>query len=922
MVVALREQQQPKKSKLSLFRLVKASTKPAPPSPHTRSSHDSQTTFYDSHPAHASSAQQAAPRSSSTNRIIRATRDAESQRGAPPIAVHYQFPEASNLPRNDRWASSTDEYDYYTHAEAQYRRSRADSLPLQGFVHPTEQASAPLAPTGRLNVPALARIQTQAMLPSKHSRQRSHFSIPDVVVTTCEEEGEEQVVELEIPPNKRRSYVLRDASEERGQEQRSFKKSSSATVRRPAPLIRFDTQEMKTIGMTRTGSIPSISSAGSLASLAEVATATSSTPTSSASSSLSKGSTAKRNRKPTFPLLFGRRTSDSSKSNAASQIYVEEPLPYSPTTPTSAPANYGDSFRSAQPDGLLFSSNPTSASTNPPPSRNIFTRAISGLPSPPVTPTSPPRSALRKQMKAKAKEELALIKELERVDKLVKQHDDKARKAQEKIEAKNRKRAAKLAQINQEFERPSLDTRPSVDTFSSGRSQPVPDNRILIRTVFKASTKAPATAGVGRRVSIRGGAAEVRTGHGERRGSEPTLVQSSSPPEQRASGTTPFSVELPGDESLSFSNPRAAPQPNVAPKLPEQTAPLSLSKQNEGRSSLPKNSSPPRPTRPAPAVPIPTEQQESCSEHVADLNVAEADTSISEDADETQVWNHQSFSELSSGFTGPLPSLIQSSACNSAAGFTAVEQTNKQAEEDDQIFDVRGDYKAKLARRASVQRVLALSDAEGARLQKRASLLRKKGSQHQLKRRSCHMDGSDSQAVGGGASSSSKRSSAASSVRRRSFVRPIGDKEGWKVVGASGSEGSTVGQSENKSAPWDDWVEEHPQRRPPSPESTPTQQRVEVQVDLALAHLRAAQDADHLRKQGYTHEQSHGPNVTAENKENSKLDNNKNNFHVLGKTVHVEQDCDSPASTFRLSLALTPLQLQPLDVFSDLDGRP
>lgn len=41
-----------------------------------------------------------------------------------------------------------------------------------------------------------------------HSRHRSHFSIPDVVVTAAEEEGEGQHFEVKVPAAKRRSFVL------------------------------------------------------------------------------------------------------------------------------------------------------------------------------------------------------------------------------------------------------------------------------------------------------------------------------------------------------------------------------------------------------------------------------------------------------------------------------------------------------------------------------------------------------------------------------------------------------------------------------------------------------------------------------------------------------------------------------------------
>ncbi|CBQ68934.1 conserved hypothetical protein [Sporisorium reilianum SRZ2] len=742
MVVALREQQQtPKKSKLSLFRLGKASTKPAVPASPQSSTSSSSSTLYT---ADSSSTQQSVPRSSSRNRIVKAACEAEIQRAAAaPIAVHYQLPEASNLPRNDGWVSSQEELDHCGSVEAQYQRVRADSLPLRGFVHPAEHAGAVLEQSGRPGVPALVP-------GSKHSRQRSHFSIPDVVVTTCEEEGQEQVVELEIPANKRRSYVLRDASEDK---QRSSKKSSSAFARRPAPLIRFDADEIKSLGMTRSGSVPSTTtSSGSLASLAEIAAA--SPPSSSASSSLSRASLTKRSRKPSFPLLFGRRSAPS----------FAEPLPCSPTTPTSP---------SSQPDSLLFSSMPA-------PTRSIFARAISGLPSPPVTPTSPPvtptsppRAALRKQMKEKAREELALIKELERVDRMVKLHDDRARREREKVETRERKRAAKLA----------LNGRGSVDTVGSGHGAK--------GTVFRAA----------RRASVRGG--EQRT--------------SADSTHTRAAVAT-FSIDLPVGEPLPFSNPRVAPLPNVA--------------------------TPPRPTRAAPPVP---------SQHESRCEGAEVDTSISVDADEL-VWSRQSFSALSSA--GPLPSLIPPST-----SVAAIEHS----EQGDGI-----DVETRTARRASVQRVLALQHAA-------------QQQQQQLKRRSSHVDAHD--AV------SSKRSSAAS-VRRRIFIRALGDDEGWRVVGANGAEGAAC----------DEWVEDEPQR----------QDGVDVEVDRVLAALRDAQDAEALRQRRQDIQSEMPPRTSiddADDKENVAQ-------HVLGKTVQLEH-----GTRFRLSLALTPLQLQPLDVFADLEHR-
>lgn len=538
MVVALREQAS-KKSKLSLFRIGKSSAKAAPATEREQPTYASNT--------YPRSAEQSTPRNapspSSAARIVRSARQAASEGVPAAIAVHYQYPQSSNLPNNYHWSSTSEAdpqaSDGVDNDEQQYRRTRADSLPLQGFVHPADVAPAERKFV-QSNWPALAKIQTDVIVPSasgKHYRTRSHFSIPDVIVTTCEEEGEEQLVEISIPPNKRRSYVLREGSNT--DEGRSNKKSSAAgfgSRGRPAPLIQFEAEEIK--GMSRSGSVPSLSS--SPISPTSTTATSPSLPSSSASSSLSKGLTmGKRSRKPSFPILFGRKSLDSARANVEQQAYAEEPLPLSPTTPGS------------QPDGLLFSRHdggPVSAS----PSRSIFGRSMTGLPSPPVTPTSPSRLLTKKEIKAKAKEELALIKELERVDKLVKQHDVKARKAQEKAEAKERKRAAKLAQINQEFHDQGA-ARPSVDTTSSAK--------ISRKTIFQASTRGTSSSSLARRTSVRGAPVpDVRAFIGERRGPEPILSNAS---EARTNVSTPFSIDLPARERLPFSQPRAAPLPMI-----------------------------------------------------------------------------------------------------------------------------------------------------------------------------------------------------------------------------------------------------------------------------------------------------------------------------------------------------------------------
>ncbi len=240
MVVALREQA-PKKSRLSLFRLGKATKSAAP------SRQDASTPR--SYPDASS-----IPRNSQGDGA-RLARQTASQGAAPVIAVHYQYPTSTNLPGGYDWPA-TIESDVDDR-----RRTRVDSLPMQTMFADREARAG------------------------KHSRQRSHFSIPDVIVTSCDDD-EQHVVEVHVPPNKRRSYVLRDTD---ASPRSKPSKPSDPHPRRPEPLIRFDSDEMR--GMTRTSSVSSLTS--------PVAESNASTPTSSASSSLSKGS-GKRMRKASF----------------------------------------------------------------------------------------------------------------------------------------------------------------------------------------------------------------------------------------------------------------------------------------------------------------------------------------------------------------------------------------------------------------------------------------------------------------------------------------------------------------------------------------------------------------------------------------------------------------------------------------------
>ncbi|GAK66565.1 uncharacterized protein PAN0_013c4787 [Moesziomyces antarcticus] len=733
MVVALREQA-PKKSRLSLFRLGKSTKSTAP-----RQDASTPRSFPDA---------PSVPRTSQSDGA-RSARQTASEGAAPVIAVHYQYPTSTNLPGGYDWPATLES------DVDDRRRTRADSLPMQTMFAQRE------ARTG------------------KHSRQRSHFSIPDVIVTSCDDD-EQHVVELHVPPNKRRSYVLRDTDAP------PRNKPSGPHPRRPEPLIRFDSDEMR--GMTRTSSVPSLTS--------PVAESNASTPTSSASSSLSKGS-GKRMRKASFPSLFSRKSLDSSR--------VEEPLPLTPVTPSSAPAAPG-AFDRRQPDGLLFSAH----------------SGATPLPSPPATPTSPLPKLSKKELKARQKHELALIRQVERVDRLVKQHDSKARKAQEKHEAKQRKRQEKLAHANAEFH-----PAPAATPATAGR------------TIFQAATRA--APGLGRRSSARGFAAE-------RRGSEPTIPTASVEPRAAA---TPFSMDLPSAARMPFAEPRAAPKPAFAAAYKPLKAPLGMVPTGQ-------SVSPPRPLRPAPPPPAPVQDEP----------------------------RHRQASWDDLAFAAPLPSLIPASTEVISAG----------GEETDSVVEL--DEAARRARRASVQRVLALSD-EGGRLHKRNSL-RKRTSIQTLKRRS--------------------EDDFAKVDKRSSLIPRVGADEGWILEDAAADD-STAVQVDAR-----EWIED-------DRDSHGLLQH-QGEVDRVLADLHAAQE-DHLRRREATSRVADSPprptrSTRRQEPRSESIDSSDSSGTAIttesaSKDIvcfsrpfsphALETDKENAGDTaFKLELALSPLQ--PLDIFT------
>lgn len=660
-MVVVQHTQASKRSKLSLFRLGKSPKQP---------------------PAFdviAASSQQGP-----------STRHVETNTEPQDPSAQYEFPESPDaFPSPPRVTARFSSRGYDS-------RQSSDSLPMDRAL---DLALFSQGPNNNYTSPkpilhSLSRVQSEAAAMSSHSRQRSHFSIPDVIITTCEEEGNEEVVEVRIAPNKRRSYVLKA---QRGQPgafpkgSKRYNKTASMFGRKPTPLLQFTESEL---GLNDAPSIPARSASPSSIS-------------SFASSTLSKSNAAQRLRKASFPNLFGRKSLDTT-SNV---------VPQGPPTPSSAPAQSTEFQRPSMGDSAQVS-------------RGEFAEGSTDLPSPPITPECLPTARSKKEQKAKAKEEQALVKDVERVSRLVKQHDQKTQKALEKAQAKELKRTAKLG--------------PSRDQQGHGDAQKVAAKK----TVFSATTKASSSAALGRRTSVRSTAA----------------VRSVDPSKRD-----------------SFKFPRPAPQPkvqlvyrNVHPVA--VGGPSAVSSFDNSDDIKPETITPPRPQRPV--------TSDLTSPTALD---SEAAGNVSEDF-EAHAWAPSSWSSFEPAFTGHLPSLIVTSSSSSSGSSTSSHSlplslvTRPSDVFSDDVAVETEDEAARRLRRASVQRVLALSDAGSNLLQKQDSLRKRHSQTQALKRRSSRLEASDSADSFGGKSGESSKRSSMKAYKRISLGRDLAQSAGWQVV--------------------------------------------------------------------------------------------------------------------------------------------
>lgn len=574
-------------------------------------------------------------------------------------SAQYEFPESQDsCPSPPRITAR------FSSRRSESRR-RADSLPLDRAFDaalfsqgPNNSYASPkpvLHPLGRIH-------SELAATTAGHARQRSHFSIPDVIITGCEEDGNEELVEVRIAPDKRRSYVLKGQRGHSASTHRFGKRNKASSIfgRRPTPLLTFAESE------------PPLNDSATA-----VSTSSPSSKPSFATSSLSKSSAATRLRKASFPNLFGRKSLDSVSSTSLPY----ESVPQQAATPSSAPSQ---SFAIPRP-----AVNPASeiATVNETADSLPFSR-------PPVT------SSFKKEQKAKLREEQALIKELERVNRLVKQHDQKTQKALDKAQAKEHKRSVKLVSLAEQAQISPLQR--------DAHKQPK-------QTVFTASTKASSSAALGRRTSVRSAGAVVRD-------------------------ATPGVPQPKAQIVFRTIRPVAVGGPSVASGF------------DNADDIKPETVTPPRPKRPSAAMSSPTTVE------------AEAAENVSEDF-EAHVWAPSSWSSFEPAFTGHLPSLIVTSSSSSSGSSTSshslplslVSTPNDVFSDDDGVMD---DETARRIRRASVQRVLALSDAGTSLLQKQTSLRKRRSQTQALQRRSSQIEASRSGGeVTDTAAQGSKRSS-------------------------------------------------------------------------------------------------------------------------------------------------------------------
>lgn len=418
------------------------------------------------------------------------------------------------------------------HSHNTLPRSRRESLDSPGAAmgrlgapFAGDEATAFLASSSQHG--ARPRSGSEPLTASGHARVRSHFSIPDVMITSCEEEGEETHFEVKLQDEKRRTRLgmaMGGIADEdinpahgggiaaggggSGSGGLAAARSLGNIIK---PFLGFEAggsesptqSSMPTTSVVGGGSAAFPTAGGSYTHAAIPNSAVAVVPQ-------PQPTTAKRTRKASLPMLFGRGKAKSSSGQGGNDNANNPQPPPSPTHSASPSSPYSQRGGFDSSGSLPWSSSrdslPSSGSgaggpdgdgeiddgeedvdlTTPPDtpggganasnnSKSAFGGVAIGvgeggtlasqaaaLPSlrrpstqPPTAPsTRPPlpppqltKKELRRQRereqltrKQREKEEVALMRELARVDKMVRAHDAKAEKVRAKEEKLSKKK--------------------------------------------------------------------------------------------------------------------------------------------------------------------------------------------------------------------------------------------------------------------------------------------------------------------------------------------------------------------------------------------------------------------------------------------------------------------------------------------------
>lgn len=314
--------------------------------------------------------------------------------------------------------------------------------------------SGSLEQSAQLPIPAhiaLKRARAGSVPAPAHSRMRSHFSIPDLVITGVEEEGQEEHFEVKLADEDRRAEL---------------------SYQPPPPPPEQPVHEHSSTRIRST--LNSLLGLGiGLEGVDETQAANSSVlePICEKSSGSPPVRPSKPSRKSSFTAIFTRKAENQAAAkeprNAEGTKRAREQPDGSendPPTPGSSP--YQSAFESSGSLALVSSresipnsspqspSSPFTASPGSQWSAAASPRMGKSPQSASTSPTTPPAHARhspslsKKERKAKAKEEQAMLKELQKVDKLVRKHDAAEAKKTDKASKAVKAKAPNVANID------------------------------------------------------------------------------------------------------------------------------------------------------------------------------------------------------------------------------------------------------------------------------------------------------------------------------------------------------------------------------------------------------------------------------------------------------------------------------------------